>query len=789
MRHKLLLIILFIAFPFLSRAEEAAPMRRPVSVNNPMFIIHIDTWNWPDPQKIINLVPEDLKPWCVFNISLSVSHNETTGEFNIVPDGLETARSWVRTCAENRVWCMVQPASGAFSHLPDNEMEVYEEFYREYPNFIGFNYCEQFWGFRSIFSTDPLKYGVDVPVRLAHFAKLMDLSVRYGGYLTISWCGGIWHWDSDPLAMMKRDKNFLEACKAHPDNLIMCYKYTSAASWYNNESLCLGTFISGLTNNYGIRFDECGWALDEERKETYPTAAGIAPVLENIQLTGMTVMDGPELIWKQCFYENGTRQTPDGYTSRRWARFSQFDNIWVDMYRKILDGTLRIPTRKDVIGRTQLALVNDVNTGSTQDMYATPNSLYDGLYKQDGEGSFDKNTLWFKKTGRYGAIPIVPGFYNNTDDVKEIPIRLRTSGYAARWKSVQAKVDEINEYAPEEYEGNLFAGRMKNAWVTYYPYRYGKTAWAKIPFKYNTCDSMRITYSEYSSGLIHEYSDHVTFYLNNYRVDTTDVKTDELRIYGSTAQPDVTWKDRGAHVRSTVTTEWKDGVYIIKVSHNGAVELDVKCAGKATGRLTDIPGADIVAPAVPPVYMGPRQYEGECFDYKNVGRCVTNGVNSGVKGYTAQGYMDFGTKSTAMVKDTVNVPVAGKYRFTFRYRAADADVMHVLMYLNSTGNAGNQGRIRFTKTGNEWLAVSKDVELNQGDNVFYLRANATVATPQPLLIDNVVVELIEETSGIDGVETGKNMKKSGRYYDLTGRRVVNPVKGVYIRDGRKTVVK
>ncbi len=111
------------------------------------------------------------------------------------------------------------------------------------------------------------------------------------------------------------------------------------------------------------------------------------------------------------------------------------------------------------------------------------------------------------------------------------------------------------------------------------------------------------------------------------------------------------------------------------------------------------------------------------------------------------------------------------------------------MYLNSTGNAGNQGRIRFTKTGNEWLAVSKDVELNQGDNVFYLRANATVATPQPLLIDNVVVELIEETSGIDGVETGKNMKKSGRYYDLTGRRVVNPVKGVYIRDGRKTVVK
>ena len=45
------------------------------------------------------------------------------------------------------MWAMIQPSSGGFSQFSDFDLSVYEDFYRDYPNFIGFNYCEQFWGY------------------------------------------------------------------------------------------------------------------------------------------------------------------------------------------------------------------------------------------------------------------------------------------------------------------------------------------------------------------------------------------------------------------------------------------------------------------------------------------------------------------------------------------------------------------------------------------------------------------------------------------------------------------
>ena len=94
-----------------------APLRRPISSSQPMLLVHIDTWNYPDPQKIINLIPQDIRPYVVMNISLSISH-DTNNVFNIVQYGYETAKSWVRTCAENNMWCMIQPASGGYTQFP-----------------------------------------------------------------------------------------------------------------------------------------------------------------------------------------------------------------------------------------------------------------------------------------------------------------------------------------------------------------------------------------------------------------------------------------------------------------------------------------------------------------------------------------------------------------------------------------------------------------------------------------------------------------------------------------------
>ena len=77
----LLLILLFALTAFFSlEASTKAPIRRPISPQQPMWLIHIDTWNYADPQKIIELVPADIRPYVVFNISLSINHDATTGK-------------------------------------------------------------------------------------------------------------------------------------------------------------------------------------------------------------------------------------------------------------------------------------------------------------------------------------------------------------------------------------------------------------------------------------------------------------------------------------------------------------------------------------------------------------------------------------------------------------------------------------------------------------------------------------------------------------------------------------
>ena len=44
------------------------------------------------------------------------------------------------------------------------------------------------------------------------------------------------------------------------------------------------------------------------------------------------------------------------------------------------------------------------------------------------------------------------------------------------------------------------------------------------------------------------------------------------------------------------------------------------------------------------------------------------------------------------------------------------------------------------------------------------------------------------TTGIDAIEAGA-ADKAATWYDLSGRRVDNPTKGVYIVNGKKVIVK
>lgn len=725
----------------------AAPMRRPISPEQPMWLMHIDTWNWPDPQKIIDLVPEDIRPFVVMNISLSISHNEETGEMNIAPDGYEIAKSWLRTCAENRMWAMVQCASGGFSHFSEYDLSVYEEFYRDYPNFIGWNFAEQFWGYDDKFSCTWLE-------RMGLFAQLMKMAHRYGGYLVSSWCGAFWGANLNPIAMMKRSPEFAAMCERWPEHFILCEKFTMTSCFHEIESTCLGTWLSGYSGQYGIRFDQCGW---HESLGTFPEAAGAIPVLSHMMLTGETVTDGPELIWQQDVHEVGTVVTADGYTARRWEFFPQFVNISIDLFRKILDGSVRILDRKEVIDRTKVVILQDINKGGDREDYMTPAGLFKGLYQMDEDGEWLENIMWFKKSGRYPAVPTV---YRLADSLAQtFTVKVRSSNFSKRWPTVADKVKEFNTLFPEEYTGDAYFSRVENAWVGYNPYVKDKTAKGSVPFLYNTCEKMEVVFNQYSLMQLRETADKLDFYLTNYRTDETKLRTDTIRIYGATAEPQYTFTDRASHQPSRVSATWKDGVYTLAVSHNGPLDLSVRCAGAAADRLTEVTPAVIRKPAIPSVYTGPRQYEAESFDYKNVDRCVTNGVYSNVKGYTGQGYMSFGKKAGATVRDTVTVDRSGFYQLRLRYAAPEGAVRTVSIYVN--GARVTTMNLTKSKAGEYWKEFNRKVKLKAGRNE--IRFSATSAGTYNLYLDNMVIEAVE----------------NARRYDFTGdvatTEATNPV--------------
>lgn len=267
-KNFLLLVLLMLTIAWQSAT---AQQRRPIDSQHPLWLIHIDVWNSADPQKIIDLIPADIKPYVCMNLSLSCQFDTNTSMYRMPRNAVRTYKSWASVCQKNGMWFSCQPASGGHTHIQDNDLETFEYFFKTYPNFLGWDYAEQFWAFGDAGDLSSMT----AASRWALFANLVEMSHKYGGFLTVSWCGGDYHMSTNPMGELKADKNFLAACKKYPEAIVFLYKYTHASSFYNNESICWGPFVSGLTKNYGVRYDNCGWndmtsKLVGENKCKYP---------------------------------------------------------------------------------------------------------------------------------------------------------------------------------------------------------------------------------------------------------------------------------------------------------------------------------------------------------------------------------------------------------------------------------------------------------------------------------------------------------------------------------------
>lgn len=687
---------------FLSTTATAA-LRRPISHSQPAWMIHIDVWNYADPQKIIDMVPEDVRPFVIFNIATSSSDEKS-------PDGPAIYDSWMKVCAQNRVWAMIQCASGAASRMPDTPQDVsaYEKYYKEYPNFLGFNFAEQYWGFDT-------EGGLTFDTRLQLFAKLLQLAKTYGGYLAVSFADSYHNANKMPVAYMKRNSDINSFLSSSPEHFLCFEKYTQKKNFLYNESLCLGAWFSGFVGSYGIRFDSSGWVEtgvkpDIQNGDTQYTvggssfvrAAGAIPVAEHVMLTGQTIIDGPELSWTECSTE-GSTSTVDGFTRRNWEWTAQWNAITLDMFRKILDGTIRIPTKAEVMARTKVCTVSS-GSGTDNASYRIPADLYDGLYRntQDYGGLQGRdsnhwlnNRWWTKRTGRYPTIP-----------------NMLSAGLLTDITSLSAadRQAQMNSLFAEEYTGDIFAGRIENGWVTYNPYQYddatddngirtlGKSAQratGTIPFQYNTCTNVSLDYAPYSLGIMKEYAGKVTFYLQNY-----EGGTDVIKISGAKSRP--TYTANGG----TVTESWENDIYTLTVEHSGAaVSLTINCSGTATNRQTNYTTATITVPSAPAAYAGVLQYEAELADYKNA-TIQKSGYGKGYDGYYGQGYATM-TSASSGLRYHVDVAEAGYYLLTMRYQTNASGQL--------TASAGGKDYTLSTAAVTQWTEAHIPVKLTAGE--------------------------------------------------------------------------
>ena len=701
----------------------SAQQRRPIDNQHPLWLVHIDVWNAADPQKIIDLIPDDIKPYVCMNLSLSCQFDTETKMYRMPRNAVRTYRSWASVCQKNNMWFTCQPASGGHTHIQDTDLETFEYFFKAYPNFLGWNYAEQFWAFGDANDESSM---TDAS-RWALFAKLVEMSHKYGGFLTVSWCGGVYHMNTNPLAELKRNKDFLTACKNYPEAILFLYKYTHASSFYNNESVCWGPFVSGLTKNYGVRYDNCGWndtmaKLVGENKCKYPGSAGIATVMEQTCVNGGAVWDGPELIWTEDF-QNLSDTKVDGYTRRNWGLFPNFKGIWLDMWRKIMDGTMYIPSREEVVAKTKIVVINDKT-----DDYTSWDDLYNGVYlqtdpanqKKEGAwnyGQWQNNLCYFKSTGRYGAIPMVIGLYD--DAAKNIPVQVKKSNYTSRWGTQAKKVADFDAQYPEVSTGDLYVNRYRNQLVTYTPYTYlnkKTTAQASIPLQYNTCQTLELTYNKLSSGIIREYADQIDVYLNNYRNDTTTIRKDTIVVTGVTSQPSYTLDKHTGYTASVVAKYDADNqVYTLAVSHLGPLDLTIKCQGDAdrTAATDAIVMQPLGKPKQPEAFDGRIVIEAENMDYKNANIRLTN---SGwwapeYNEFAGLGFVEMGTNTNAALRHQLELNAAGDYDIFIRY-CNTAKSGNLQVSVNGTVQTLTVGKVGI----NDWQKLKVPATLKAGTN-------------------------------------------------------------------------
>lgn len=164
---------------------------------------------------------------------------------------------------------------------------------------------------------------------------------------------------------------------------------------------------------------------------------------------------------------------------------------------------------------------------------------------------------------------------------------------------------------------------------------------------------------------------------------------------------------------------------------------------------------------------------------------------SGISLSKVTGLLEAGKPYFYMASDVNGQDNKGAVRNVNFFRA-DFDTYDVATPIENNGLIGTfsaitapQGDNFYVLSGNK-LYYTTDAEVNVGANKAYIDKSkiANKGGEAKAFID--FDEL--EATGIDAVDTAKTLK-GGKFYDLSGREVANPTRGLYIVNGKKVLIK
>lgn len=561
----------------------SATLRQVVDHTHPLYTVGRYYNDAGTVTQLWNAIPAEMKPYSAVVIIPGDHLNDTAAN-----------RAWItaelQECQNNNIPVLLQAMNGETKNSLALPVSWLDSLMQQYSVLIGFNAAELYnsisW------------YGATEGNHSQYIADVLNMVSNYGGYFY--WTDtNVFGTNGTMMDWIQNNANLITAMRNHKENVIISYKESYTES--STEGLALGLFLAGLAGNWGISSDWWRWELNGNEEVFGSVHSGDSAWQQTLSypeaMYGMdlvrSVSEGATVFnFEGGYYStaNNGRQTPI------------LTSIVQPLFEKLLDGTIHIPSRQEVLDKNQFAYIG-------KPAWSVP--YISGL------SGLSMNT------GRYGIIPLLPTNVNATEKANFE----HTSSTAVTEAYLQSL------YPLETIATNTFASRNGNTWYWMNSSDnsnvYQRSA--LIPHT-NPSSYFYIGSNPHTYATITESSDQFNIHLNNYRVDKSAIytgtawgrtevdqylyntysvnpaddtlRTTIIKVNGqyNGQQPQLTIQGTNGY---TYSEQWIPSTkeYTVTIRHNGPIDMRILAnqAGSGTGSVNpptnDIPQSQMTATA------------------------------------------------------------------------------------------------------------------------------------------------------------------------------------------------